>query len=435
MDGGTTEATTRHDRSLIAATERWFLRRGIPHFIDGYRASEDVFTRTLPVLTLVFLLEVLGAASLDWRWWQNALALAGGAAVLAGTWAVVNRVRGRPAWTRPDDVGPVELAAFVLVPPLLPLVFGGQLGSAALTAAFNLVLLGTIYLVTSYGLLPMTRWALGQTLRQVGAVLDLFGRALPLLLLFTVALFVNTEVWQVSASLDGVLFWATVAFFVLAGGAFLAIRLPGELGALRDQLTGPALVEACAGSPLAERAEPLVAADRVRAVPLSRRQQGNVLLVLLFSQGVQILLVSLTIAGFFFVFGLTAIRPEVVDAWLGDDIGRGELTSWVWFDRRIVVTRALLHVAGFLGALSGFYFTVYVITDSTYREEFFTEIVGEVRQSLAVRNVYLALRRGPAEEQDDGADDGEPAADHGAGAGDPIGRGTGDRPRAPGAAR
>ena len=61
-------------------------------------------------------------------------------------------------------------------------------------------------------------------------------------------------------------------------------------------------------------------------------------------------------------------------------VGFGEFDQWI-------------EEAGFIGALSGFYFTVYVITDATYREEFFTEIVREVRQSLAVRTIYLALVR------------------------------------------
>ncbi len=389
MDGG----PELDDRRLVDATERWFLRRGIPHFIEGYRASEDVFTRTLPALLLIVLLQVLGAANRTWPWWQNLLALAGGGAVLVGTWALINRLRGRPSWQQPDDVGPVELTAFVVLPALLPLLFGGQVGSAVLTAVGNLVLLGAIYLVTSYGLIPMTRWALGQTLRQVGAVLDLFGRALPLLLLFSVALFINTDVWQVASTLDGILFWATITFFVLAGLVFLLVRLPGEVGKLREQLSGDALVDACADSPLRDRAPSLAGDADIDRVPLGRRQQGNVLLVLLFSQAVQVLLVTLTIGGFFFAFGLVAIRPEVVDAWLGDATSKAVLAEWTWFGQEFEITRALLHVAGFLGALSGFYFTVYVITDATYREEFFTEIVGEVRQSLAVRNVYLALRR------------------------------------------
>jgi hypothetical protein len=387
-------------RALIDATESWFLRRGIPHFIHRYRAGHDVFTRTLPVLTLVVLVEVLGAANLEWPWWQNVLALVGGALVLAAMWAAVSRLRSRPAFARPDHVGPIELAAFVLLPPLLPLLFGGQVGSAAATMVANLTLLAVIYLVTSYGLLPLTRWAFVQTIRQIGAVLDLFGRALPLLLLFSVALFINTEVWQVAASLDGLSFWATMAFFGLVGLVFLLVRLPGELAALRTELSGDALTEACADTPVASVAGAVVAAGEATSVPLGRRQQGNVLLVLLFSQAVQVLLVTVTVAGFFFAFGLIAIRPEVISAWLGDSIGPGELASWTWFGHDVVVTRALLHVAGFLGVVSGFYFTICVITDVTYRSEFFTEIVSEVRQSLAVRTIYLALVRSSRAEGD-----------------------------------
>jgi hypothetical protein len=178
---------------------------------------------------------------------------------------------------------------------------------------------------------------------------------------------------------------------VLVGTLFLLLRLPGELSKLRDQLAGDALVDACADTPMAQEAAELEAEEVVEPVPLGRRQQGNVLLVLFFSQAVQVLLVSVAIAAFFFVFVHFASRPEVFESWLGD-IGCDVLLTLTLGGREIQLTRALIHVSGFLGALSGFYFTVYVITDATYREEFFTEILAEVRQSLAVRNVYLALR-------------------------------------------
>lgn len=372
--------------------ERWFLQRGIPHFIHDYRATEDVFTRALPVLLLVVLLEVFGAADLEWRWWQNLLALAGGVAVLVGAWALINRLRGRAWYRRPDDVGPVELVSFVVLPALLPLIFGAQVGSATVILVLNLVILGLVYLVASYGIIPMIRWAIGQMLRQLGAVADLFGRALPLLLLFTVALFINAEVWQVASTLTGGLYAAVIAFFVLIGVAFLMIRLPAELGRLRDQLHGPDLVDACQATPVEHQATALSSGSDagIAEVPLSRRQMGNILLVLFFSQAVQVLLVTLAVAVFFFGFGLVAIRPEVVAAWLGE-VDPQTVTEWTVFGSELRVTAALLKVSGFLGTLSGFYFTVYVITDATYREEFFTAIVGEVRQSLAVRNVYLAM--------------------------------------------
>lgn len=394
-DDAGVDATERQD--LIDQTERWFLRRGLPHFIFDYRAGDDVLTRALPTLLVVFVLGIFGAANLEWAWWQNLLALAAAAAGVVAIWAGVNRARGRRPLQLPDRVGPVEVGVFLVVPTILPLVFGGQVGSAVGSFFGNLVLLGGIYLVTSYGVIPMTRWALAQAQQQVGTVLGLVGRALPLLLLFSVALFINTEVWQVAAALDGLLFVSAVAFFVLLGTAFLLLRLPGELARVRAQLTGPALVEACESSPLAE-----VACDApdAEAVPLSKRQQGNVLLVLFFSQAVQIALVSVGITAFFLAFGLIIIRPEVVESWLGD-LTPDLLASWELAGRTFEITRAHLRVAGFLGALSGFYFTVYVITDATYREEFFTEIVDEVRQSLAVRNVYLGL---VAERDGDGAD-------------------------------
>jgi hypothetical protein len=382
---------TAEDQQLIEETERWFVRRGIPHLIEDYRATEDVFTRALPVLGLLFVLGIFGAINLEWGWLANLAALAATIGAVVGGWALVNRSRGRRWSQLPDRVGPVELAAFVLVPSVLPLIFGTQVRSALVSLVGYLLVLAVVYFVTSYGLVPMTRWALVESKREIGTVAGLFGRALPLLLLFSVALFINTEVWQVASSLDGVLFWAVVAFFVLVGTAFLLIRLPGELNRLRDQLEGDALVAACAGTPMADASRRLVAAGEVRSVPLKRRQQGNVLLVLLFSQAVQVVLVTVAMSLFFFVFGLVAIRPPVVAAWIGD-IGTEVVATWEIGGETFELTRALIHVAGFLGVLSGFYFTVYVITDATYREEFFTEILDEVRTALAVRATYLAVR-------------------------------------------
>ena len=54
--------------------------------------------------------------------------------------------------------------------------------------------------------------------------------------------------------------------------------------------------------------------------------------------------------------------------------------------------KELLKVSVFLAAFSGLYFTVVLVTDATYREEFFDEILAELRQSFAVRSVYLRAR-------------------------------------------
>lgn len=377
------------DDELLRATERWFLRRGLPHLIEGYRASEDVFTRSVGVLLAIGLLEVVNAVRLEWRWWQNLLALIGGAALLVGLYVGVNLLRGRTPGQQPDDVGPVELALFVVLPALVPLAFG-EPGVAALTALSNLVFLALVYVVTSYGLVPMTRWALGRTISALETIADLIGRALPLLFALTILVFVNTEAWQVAAALPGPLFALTGAMFVTVGLFFLLTRLPGEVRRLDDELGEGGLVHACAGTPVADAAE-RVELD-ARAVDLTGRQKLNVYLVFLFAQAVQAALVTAAVFAFFTLFGLVAIRPVVVEGWLGDDIPTEVLASWSLFGHDVAVTTALLHVSGFVAFVAGFSFTVSLVTDSGYREEFFDEVVGQVRQALAVRTVYVALR-------------------------------------------
>lgn len=374
--------------ALLGRTEGWFLHRGLPHLIEDYRAREDVFTRGVGVFSFVALVEVVNAVRLEWRWWQNLLALVGGAALLVGLYVVVNVARGRRPTQRPDDVGPVELGLFVVLPALVALAFG-QVGSALLTATANLVLLLLVYLVAGYGLIPMTRWALGQTLGAVGAVGGLVGRALPLLFALTIFLFINTEAWQVAAALPVSLFLLTGALFVGVGLVFLATRLPTEVRLLDDEVVGDGAVGACEGTPL-EGLGSLPGAT-TGARPLGRRQRINVYLVLLFAQAVQVVLVALAVFGFFVVFGLVAIRPVVVGAWLGD-IPSEVLVSFELFDHRLELTTALVHVSGLLAFVAGFSFTVSMVSDATYREEFFADVVGEVRQALGVRRVYLALR-------------------------------------------
>ena len=46
----------------------------------------------------------------------------------------------------------------------------------------------------------------------------------------------------------------------------------------------------------------------------------------------------------------------------------------------------------FLAAFSGLYFTVYAVTDETYRDQFFTQLKAELDRAMGVRTVYLAAR-------------------------------------------
>jgi hypothetical protein len=75
--------------------EAGFRRAGLPLFSEDISPYEDVFNRAAPLLGLVLIGELLGAGNLDWSWWQNVLAVAGGLAILLAAIALLNRARGR----------------------------------------------------------------------------------------------------------------------------------------------------------------------------------------------------------------------------------------------------------------------------------------------------------------------------------------------------
>ena len=393
------------DPAVIDSTEEWFVKRGLPHFIAHYSATRDVLTRALPVLTLIFLIEVANAPKRSFPLWLDAVAVAVGFAILLSAWMIANAMRHRRLLQRPDSIGVFEVAVFVLAPPAIPLVFGGQWRSAIGTAAINVGLLAAIYVVTSYGLVPMTRWAAGETARELNAVVGLFVRALPLLVLFVTFIFLQNEAWQITAELHGPFYWIVLAVFPVVGMLFAIIRLPKEIGQLSQFESWDTLVGRVEGTPV----EPLVRSTDVpvRAPPrLGRRQWGNVGLVVLFSQALQVVLVSAMVFAFLSFFGFLVVTEPIVAGFVGGS--PHVLATLDLWGRQMVITEELLRVAGFLTVFSGFYFAVSVLTDDTYREEFLEEVVGEVRRSLAVRAVYLA---GLAQRDRTGPHTPAPAAD------------------------
>ena len=54
----------------------------MPHFIADYNAAEDVLTRALPILTLVFLSSAVSGIDLEWSGVAIGLAIAAGFVVL-----------------------------------------------------------------------------------------------------------------------------------------------------------------------------------------------------------------------------------------------------------------------------------------------------------------------------------------------------------------
>jgi hypothetical protein len=190
----------------------------------------------------------------------------------------------------------------------------------------------------------------------------------------------------VADGLDGVTLGIVVGMFMSTGAVFLVTRLPRELDELATFADDEDIETFVQGTP-AEALAPTFDDLSVEPVPLTRRQRLNVSLVALFSQGLQITLVSILVWVFFCVFGLLTITPEIIETWLGHP--GDELFKFGLLDHDLHVTAELLKISCFLAAFSGLYFTVVLVTDETYRSEFRKEILDELRQTFAVRLVYL----------------------------------------------
>jgi hypothetical protein len=355
--------------TATAEYEARFRRAGLPLFIEDYSPASDVFNRAVPILGFVFIAELLGAIDLEWSLEANLAAVLGGLAILLFGIAAVNRLRGRPFRSLPRTVGWPELAVFVLLPALLPLIFGGQWRSAVVTLLGNLLLLGLILGVVGFGLVSIIRWALTRLLRQLAASLALLMKAVPLLMIFAVVLFLTTEVWQVFTEADDVSLAILGCLFVTLGTVFLVARLPGEVKSLEREAgdSGPSL---------------------------RRRQRVNVGLVLFVSQTLQVLFVSLSVGAFFVVFGLLAIDAEILRAWIGS--GGNVLASLEIGGREAILTEELLRVSAAIAAFTGLYFAISMLTDEVYRREFLDELTAEMRASFRDRAEYLRLLSGSA---------------------------------------
>ena len=385
MEGPAAGAGTSTDAATDAAIEQWFVRRGVPHFIEDYEARTDIWTRAIPLLIVAYLAGGLNALDIHrWTWQRNLLVALFVVVVLVATWAITNRLRGRPFLARPTYVGPAELTVFV-VGPALPTLLVGQWGDAVQVLIEGVVVLGLIYLGTSYGVIPLLRWAWGRSLGQIALLGNLVVRALPLLLLFTTFLFINAEVWQVAGTLAGVAYIATLGIFFVLGAVFVLSRVPATMQGLATFADWSEVDEHLADTPA--RAVPVPTDGEPPAADLSVRQKLNIGLITVFSQALQITFVALVLAAFFVVFGFLAIPSETISAWTGiEDVH--VWASWELTGRTLVLNEPLVRVAGFLGAFTGMYFTVLLSTDATYREEFAEDVGPQVRQALAVRCAY-----------------------------------------------
>ena len=75
--GARAMAAKRDERRALADAhlhlddvEKWFIKRGLPHFIENYKATEDVFNRALPLFVVLVVFQmglVLTSNTVTWK--------------------------------------------------------------------------------------------------------------------------------------------------------------------------------------------------------------------------------------------------------------------------------------------------------------------------------------------------------------------------------
>src|SRR3954453_3792841 len=372
----------------IAEVELWFVARGVPHFAAEVSPTRSALRRAAPVLAAYLVVTVLMTASFPWSFEVNVLALVVAVAVVGAGWVIVNVLRGRHWRSLPDRVGPLEVAAFLIIPAVPPLIVGFQVSDAIYVVIESALFLAAVYVAPSFGVVGAIRWAFGRARAQIGSIGPLLTRAMPLLMVFIAFAFLQSDTWQVMAALD----WQTVALVLLLffglSIAFLIGRLVPEIKRLAsiDRPWSEVLeiarrtVEKALGEPVRD-VQPVDA-------PLVGREWINVGTLIMFSQGLQIALVTLAVQVALIVFGLLLVPLPIQQQGSGDPVGAMAIVSIGGL--AIALTEPLIAVSLILGAFSGLYFTIAALSDAAYRAEFFSDADRELDDVFAVRAVYRA---------------------------------------------
>ncbi|MAT61004.1 MAG: hypothetical protein CMH41_05105 [Micrococcales bacterium] len=369
-----------------ARIENWFVRRGVPHFIHNYSATEDVFTRALPVLIFWFLLSSINGADVDGSWRQMIFASLAGLGLLLLSGIGLNRLRNRPLLSRPQRVGWLEIAIFLVVPAALPVIFLQDWTVAWGILIDQIIVLIVVFAVTSYGLIAISVWSMRRLFKTLGQTFRLFTKALPLLLVGFMFLFINNESWQTAGTLDPALLWTVTGCFGVLSAIFLASQIPKELRNQNQFSSWDEAIMLADDAPVTMEVKPH---KPIETKKLGKRQAGNLWLMVFVTQAFRLILVSILIGLLFISLGLLIIQPTTVELWTREPPEIVFSSSWQIFGNPVVLTIELLQVALFLGGFAGVYFSVYATTDKTLRSEFFEDTVHEVRQNLAARCIYL----------------------------------------------
>jgi len=252
-----------------------------------------------------------------------------------------------------------------------------------------------VYVVVGFGLIPLTRWAVGTLGGHMFALSRLLARTLPVVMVLTVFMFINAEIWQVALLAH----WSAVA---------VACAALAGIGTIFVAMSSDDIVESAQASTL-DRVD--AATDRLDGTPLEGWTASterleldlgarvNLRLVVVFSIGVQVVLVASLIGVTYVGFGLLLVPFEVLELWGGADAQFSVLAEGEVLGFAFTLTAEHIAVSALVATMSGLSVTASAITDDAYARTFTVRLREELGQSLVVARTYRAALRpteGPA---------------------------------------
>lgn len=262
-------------------------------------------------------------------------------------------------------------------------IAGALLGGPSPRIVTNLVFEGIVIIgalmLTASGVGSILGWGLRTAMENVAFVGALFVRALPVVLL-TVLVFFNTNVWSMASTISRSRLWLALLFLVLIAIAFIT---SATVDRVRPMLSESRPTEdderRLAGTPFETMPDPSSAA------PFSRPERINVVFVAATSQVLQVGLVAIVAALIFFSLGLILLSPELLALW-----SRNGPTDGQFLGMTLPVPQSLIQVSMFLGAMTFMYISARAVGDADYRTRFLDPLIDDLRLTLVARSRYRA---------------------------------------------
>jgi hypothetical protein len=392
----------RSDREVAPVTpalrreiERWFIRRGVPQFIEGYGTEQSMDRRAAPLIMgwLVVWTTLFWFSRPEAPFPWNALAVVGTMAFFTFADAFTDTLRGRSRRRLPAKFDLVDIGQFAVL-PVVPTLLVQQDPLGLLYSALNILSgIGVIYVVIGFGLLDIAGWALGRLQDQLVHIATLLSRTLPLLLILVVFLMFSAELWEAAHALHVSELVAVLGLLLLVGSILIVTTFRPEVHRLEAPVDWDEVRREVADTPAAALADRAVPAG-FQVPQLSWLQRRNVEFVVLISQLLHSMFVSLLVFAFLVVFGLIVVPASVQATWIGGPVTA--LVEFSFLGEPRILSAELLGVGALLSGIVGLYFTGLSLTDPTFKAEHFTLVVGELRMLLSARALYLAALRRPA---------------------------------------